>query len=253
MSLFKLTFKTTIARNTYLIFLLVLALLPLVLPYMTPWEEKPTLLQPARAQTAWGLLWIVTLVWLFYQAAVMGHDGASQGVLEYFKTLGVKRRSLIVQLWANSLLWGLVCVGLVLGISLLFAMPGDPQEARMWVITNVQYAALYLLVVAPLFFLATALGTRINATAAYVVTSGLALYGLYGVGYLDFFLSQSGNPVVDAIYVISPHYHLADLTTRLLYKMGPLENGIFAKMALYLAGVGLVVISVAVALFREKK
>ncbi len=236
MSLFKLTLKTTIARNTYLIFILVLAVLPLVLPYLTPWEEKPSLLQPARAQTAWSLLWIISVIWLFYQAAVIGHEGASQGVLEYFKTIGVSRRSQMLQLWANSLLWCVICVVLVVGVSLLFAMPGDPEEARMWVVTNLQYASLYLLVVAPLFFFAMALGTRINATAAYVVTAGMALYGLYGIGYLDFFLSQSGNPVVDAIYVISPHYHLADLTTRLLYKMGPLETVTFAKIAAYLFG-----------------
>lgn len=253
MPLFKLTLKTTIARNTYLIFLLSLVLLPLVLPYMTPWEEKSTLLQPARAQAAWSILWLVSLVWLFYQAAIMGHDGASQGVLEYFKTLGMKRRSQLMQLWVNSLLWCLICVTIVLALVLLFAMPGDPEEAKMWVITNLQYAILYLLVVTPLFLLATALGTRINETAAYVITVGMALYGLYGIGYLDFFLSQSGNPVVDTMYVISPHYHLADLTTRLVYKMGPLESSAFIKMVIYFLGLGMVVIGFSSLIFRTKK
>lgn len=253
MPLFKLTLKTIIARNTYLVFLLALILLPLVLPYLTPWEEKPALLQPARAQTAWGLLWIVSLVWLFYQAAVMGHDGASQGVLEYFKTMGVNRCSQMCQLWANSLLWCGVCVIIACGISLLFAMPGDPEEARMWLQTNLQYAVLYLLSMAPLFLMAIALGTRINGTAAYVISAGLAVYGLYGIGFLDFFLSQSGNPVVDALYVVSPHYHMADLTTRLVYKMGPLESPAFMKMVVYFVGLGMVIVSVSSLLFRVKK
>ena len=209
--------------------------------------------RPAQAQTAWGLLWVVSLVWLFYQAAQIGHDGASQGLLEYFKTLGVKRSSLIVQLWANSLLWCVICLLIVLGISLFLAMPTNPEETGMWVATNLQYAVLYLLVVVPLFLLATALGTRINSTAAYVITTALAVYGLYGIGYLDFFLSHSGNPVVDAIYVISPHYHFANLTNRLVYNMGPLESAAFIKMLFYFAALDSVVIGVSALLFQEKK
>jgi hypothetical protein len=253
MPLFKLTLKTIIARNTYLVFLLVLVVLPLALPYLTPWEEKPSVFAPARAQTAWSLLWLITLVWLFYQAASMGHDGASQGVLEYLKTLGMKRRSQMGQLWANSLLFCGICLVLVLGISLLLARPDNPEETGMWVATNLQYALLYLLAVGPLFLLATALGTRINGTAAYVITVGLAVYGLYGIGYLDFFLSQSGNPVVDLLYVLSPHYHLADLTNRLVFQMGPLEGSAFAKITAYLIGLGIVIVGVGTLLFREKK
>lgn len=253
MPLFRLTFKTIIARNTYLVFLLVLVLLPLILPYLTPWEEKPGVYKPARAQTAWGILWIVSLVWIFYQSALMGHDGASQGVLEYFKTLGMKRRSQMCQLWANSLLLCGVCLALVLGISLLMAMPDEPEAKGMWVMTNLQYAVLYLMVVAPLFLLATALGTRINATAAYVITAGIAVYGLWGIGYLDFFLSQSGNPVMDALYVVSPHYHLADLTTRLVFQMGPLESSVFLKILAYFLGLDLVIIGISALLFRVKK
>lgn len=253
MPLFRLTLKTIVARNTYLVFLLALVLLPLVLPYLTPWEEKPSVFDSSRAQTAWTMLWFVSLVWLMYQAALMGHDGASQGVLEYFKTLGMKRRSQMVQLWANSMLFCGICLILVLLISIFLGMPDNQDLRGMWIATNLQYAVLYVLVVAPLFSLATALGTRINATAAYVVTAGIAVYGLYGIGYLDFFLSQSGNRVIDAFYVLSPHYHLADLTTRLTFQMGPLENAAFLKMMAYFLGLDLVVICICVLLFRVKK
>lgn len=253
MPLFKLALKTIIARNTYLVFLLALVTLPWILPYLTPWEEKPSVFAPARALTAWGLLWLLTLLWLFYQAAIMGHDGASQGVLEYFKTLGMKRRNQMLQLWANSLLFCGICLSLVLMIALVFSLPEKTESVGPWVITNLQYAVLYLLAVAPLFLLAIALGTRINGTAAYVITAGMAVYGLYGIGYLDFFLSQSGNPVIDAVYVISPHYHLADLTNRLVFQMGPLENSAFIKILVYFMGLDLVVVSASVLLFRVKK
>ncbi|MCF6314199.1 MAG: hypothetical protein L3J39_17255 [Verrucomicrobiales bacterium] len=253
MPLFKLTLKTIIARNTYLVFLLLLVLLPWILPYLTPFEEKPSVFAPARAQTAWSMLWVISLVWLIYQAAIMGHDGASQGVLEYFKTLGMKKRSQMLQLWANSLLFCGICLSVVLFTSLVFALPEKVEGVRPWVATNLQFALLYCMVMPPLFLLAIALGTRVNGTAAYVVTAGLAVYGLYGIGYLDFFLSQSGNPVIDSLYVISPHYHLADLTNRLVFQMGPLETGAFIKILVYFVGFDLLVVAVSAFLFQVKK
>ncbi len=123
----------------------------------------------------------------------------------------------------------------------------------MWVATNFQYAWLFLLVIAPLSMLAIALGTRLNATAAYVLTGVIAIYGLFGVGYLDFFLSQSGQPILNFLYVISPHYHLADLTNRLVFKLGALDGASFMKSTVYLAGVGMLLVGLACSLYREKK
>jgi len=100
---------------------------------------------------------------------------------------------------------------------------------------------------------AIALGTRLNATAAYVITGAIAVYGLFGIGYLDFFLSQSGQPFFDFLYLISPHFHLADLTNRLTFKLGALDATSFAHSAIYLAGLGLVLTGFACVLYREKK
>ena len=253
MSLFKLTLTTIITRKTFLIFAVLFAIFPLMLPMITPWEEKPQLIEPARAQTAWSMLWLLALGWLLYQAASFGDRWASRGVLEYLKTMGSGRLSQLGQIWLSCLTPFLGFVAAVVGICLVFAMPANSEEAKMWVTTNFQYAFLFLLVVGPLSLVAIALGTRINATAAYVITGALALYGLFGIGYLDFFLSQSGQPVLDFVYIISPHYHLADLTNRLVFKLGALDSGTFLKSATYLAGVGLVLVAAACGLFREKK
>jgi len=86
-----------------------------------------------------------------------------------------------------------------------------------------------------------------------VITAGIAVYGLHGIGYLDFFLSQSGNPVMDLFYVVSPHYHLADLTNRLVFHMGPLEGSAFARIVAYFIGLGVVIVGVGVLLYKEKK
>ena len=253
MHLYKLTLSTIVTRKTFMIFAVLFLLLPILLPTVTPWEEKPQLLEPARAQTAWGLLWLLALGWLFYQAASFGDRWASHGVLEYLKTLGTSRLKQMGQLWLSVLTLFMGFVAAVVGICLLFAMPAHPEEAQMWVTTNLQYAWLFLLVVAPLTALAIALGTRMNATAAYVITAGVAVYGLFGISYLDFFLSQTGNPFFGLLFVISPHYHLADLTGRLVFKLGGLESSSFLSISAYLLGLGLVTTAAACALFRVKK
>ncbi|MCB1230052.1 MAG: hypothetical protein KDN19_07295 [Verrucomicrobiae bacterium] len=253
MNLYKLTLTTIITRKTFIIFAILFLVLPLLLPQVTPWEEKPQLLEPARAQTAWSMLWLLALGWLFFQAASFGDRWASRGVLEYVKTLGTGRLSQLLQIWLSCMTPFIGFLVGVVAISLLFAMPSNSEEARMWVATNLQYAWLFLLVIAPLSLVAIALGTRINATAAYVLTGIFAIYGLFGIGYLDFFLSQSGQPMLDFLYVISPHYHLADLTNRLVFKLGALETAVFLKSTLYLAGLGLILVGLACSLYREKK
>ena len=121
-------------------------------------------------------------------------------------------------------------------------------------IDSVGYRGLWLaLAMGPLLLFATALGTRLNATAAYCITVGLAIYGLFGIAYLDFFLSQSGNPFFDLIFVVSPHYHLADLTDRLVFKMGALDFVAFATTSAYLAGLGCIVATASYFIYRDRK
>ena len=253
MNLYRLTLTTILTRKTFLVFAVLFVVLPLALPFLTPWESKPQLIEPARAQTVWGMLWLLALGWLFYQAAAIGDRWASSGVLEYLKTLGAGKFSQMLQIWLSCLTFFAGFLALVLAVSLLFAMPGDSAEAKMWVATNLQYAWFFLLVVAPLTALATALGTRFNAAVAYIVTAGLAIYGLFGVGYLDFFLSRTGSPFFDLLFIVSPHYHLADLTGRLIFKLGAVETSAFWNISLYLLGLGLLTVAVAFALFRERK
>jgi len=250
---FKLTLATVVTRKTCVIFALLLIVLPLLLPMATPWEEKPQLVEPARAQTAWGLLWLVVLGWVFYQAASFGDKWSTQGILEYFRPLGLNRFSQLFQIWLGVMTPFAGFLALTIGICLLFAMPGDSKEAKMWVVTNFQYALLMILVTAPLALVAIALGTRLNATVAYVITAGLALYGLYGVGYLDFFLSKTGSPFFDLIFVLSPHYHLADLTDRLVFKLGGLPAGAFLNIAGYLLGLAIFAGAISQTLFRVAK
>jgi hypothetical protein len=253
MELYKLTLASILARKTFAIFAALILILPFVLPIMTPWETKPTLLEPARAQTAWTLVWIAALSWLLFQGAMIGDKWASQGLFTYFKTLGLPRRKQITQVWLScfTIFASFLAIGFI--ISAFTAMPSDSIEAKHWLITNLQYSLLFFLVVAPLLTLAISLGTRLNGAAAYAITIGLALYGLFGIQYLEVFLADNSNPILNIIYLLSPHYHLSDLTSRLVFKLGALPGSEMMQISFYLAGIGMVITAISFTLYRESK
>ncbi len=253
MELYRLTLASILSRKTFAIFAVMLIALPFVLPHMTPTETKPSLLEPARAQAAWVILWISAISWLLFQGATIGDRWASHGVLQYFKALGVPRWKQMAQIWLScfTVFAGMVLITFV--ISTLTAMPGDASEARHWTLTNLQYVLLFLLVVAPLLILAISLGTRFNGAAAYAVTIGLAIYGLFGIGYLEVFLADNTNPVLNLLYLLSPHYHLADLTSRLVFKLGAVPGGEMLRIAAYLGGIGLILTGFSFHFYREAK
>lgn len=253
MELYKLTLASILTRKTFAIFAFLLIALPFVLPIMTPWETKPSLLEPARAQAAWGLLWVSALGWLLFQGATIGDRWASHGILEYFKTLGVSRRRQMLQLWLSCFTVFLGFMLITLLISTFTAMPTDPVEAKHWLWTNLQYFLLFLLVTAPLLIFSIALGTRINGAAAYAISIGFALYGLFGIGYLEVFLADNKNLFLNLVYILSPHYHLADLTSRLVFKLGALPAPELGQIIAYLGGLGVFLIGLSYPLYREGK
>lgn len=222
-------------------------------PWLTPWEEKPSLVEPARAQTAWIIAWLFALSWGISQAASFGDQWSSKGVLEYLSCLGKSRLGRLLQLWGSLLAACSACVALAVLISVTTALPHARAEAGMWVATNLQYAWLFMLVMGPLLLLATALGTRLSATAAYCLVAGMAFYGLVAIGYLDLFVAKGGNPLIQFVYLISPHYHLADLSERLVFKMGALEFVPFLQITTYLLGIGCLVAGAGCLLYRERK
>ncbi len=253
MELYRLTLASILTRKTFLIFAFLLISLPFVLPVMTPWESKPSLVEPARAQTAWTLLWITALGWLLFQGATISDRWASHGILEYFTTVGVSRFGQIAQIFLSCVTVFAIFLGISFAISTFTAMPGDAVESKHWLITNVQYGFLFMLVTAPLLVLSISLGTRLNGAAAYAISAGLALYGLVGIGYLEVFLADNDNTLLNILYILSPHYHLSDLTSRLVFKLGALPMADLLKMTSYLGGLGIVILGVSYKLFRVGK
>lgn len=252
MDLFRLTVTTLLARKAWVIVLLAAIAVPLALPYFTPYEANIKLLEPARAQTAWSVAWIIAVLWTLGQAASLGDKNSRTGLGAYFRSQGIGPVRQIFSIWGAVILFLLPVVFIAVMICLLTAMPADSGESAIWVMTNLQYSVLFLLAIGPLALLAVGLASRFGALVGYVLPTTLCLYGLYGVGYLGMTIKMRDNPVLEWIYALSPQYHLADLTPRLIFKMGHLPAGDFITCVIYFAAVTLVIGSCATLVFRTE-
>ena len=241
-----------IQRKVWIIALFCALILPIVLPYLTPYESNPSLIEPARAQAAWGCLWVVTIAWLFFQAARFGDDTARSGLGAYFLSSGVSGLSQMIQIWLACLSFLLPLVLVALAVCFIGAMPSDSAQAQMWVATNLQYAALFLLVVTPLMMVAVSVGSRFGSTVGYLIPLCMSIYGMYGVGYLAMMTDAQSNLLLDWLYVVSPHYHLADLTPRLVFKHGSMLGSEFLQLVVYFAGIKIVLAMLSTLTFQPK-
>ena len=89
MDLFRLTISTLMARRMWVVVLLVAIITPIVFPLFTPHETNTTLLEPARAQTAWTCAWLIGILWTLSQAARFGESNSRSGIGSYFRAQGV--------------------------------------------------------------------------------------------------------------------------------------------------------------------
>ena len=252
MRLFRLTLATVFQRKAWILCYFAVLVLPFVLPMISSATEKPILTQPARILAAWNTLWICSLLWGLFTAAREGETNARTGIGEYFLTTGVSATRQLFEIWLAVFCFVAPLVLITALICHFGAAPADPVERQMWGVLNAQYAALFLLVIAPLLALATALASRFGGIAGFATTLGMTLYGLYGVGYLDQMLRLESNPILRGLWTFSPHYRLADLTQRLYFKAGALPMEAFGMMILYFAGILAVYSGISRLCFRTK-
>ena len=252
MRLFRLTLATIFQRKAWAICAFAVIVLPFALPLISSATEKQILVQPARILAAWNTLWICSLVWGLFAAAREGEMNAKSGIGEYFLTTGMSATRQLFEIWLAvfcfiaplTLITALICQ--------FAAAPADPAERAMWWILNGQYAVLFLLVIAPLLALSTAIASRFGGIAGFAVTLFITIYGLYGVGYLDNMLKLEANPILRGLWTLSPHYRFADLTQRLYFKTGALPGEAFGMMILYFAGILGVYTAISRCCFRTK-
>lgn len=221
-------------------------------PLVTPWEENPVILQPARTQAAWIYAWLVLFTWLPFQAAALGHRLRDEGMLEHLRAGGQSVWSLFIQLSSAVMVWMVATGLLALIVTAVFCRPLQPAEAALWVNLSLQYFALYCLSAAPLILLGIALGTCVSEVVAFLIPSGLLFAGLFGGAFLGPILADSQSPLFKALWVVLPHYHLADLTPRLVFKMGPLLSTDFLQSAACLGLQGAALAILGLCIFRTR-
>lgn len=237
MRLYRLILATIFQRKAWALCAFAVLVIPFTLPLISSASEKPILLQPARIQASWGTLWICSLLWGLFTAAREGENNAKSGIGEYFRTTGVSPSHQLFQIWLAVFSYIAPLTLITVLISHFGALPSDPKEQSMWLVVHLQYATLFLLAIAPLLALAASLASRFGGITGFTSTTFLALYGLYGVGYLDNLLKLETNPFLRAIWTYSPHYRYADLTQRLYFKTGALPGDAFALMVAYFLGI----------------
>lgn len=252
MRLFRLTLATIFQRKAWAICAFAVAVLPFALPLISSATEKPILIQPARVLASWGTLWICTLIWGLFTAAREGETNSKTGVGEYFLTTGLSPTRQLFEIWLAVFIFIVPMALATATICIFAATPSDPVERSMWYVLNLQYAALFLLVIAPILALSIAIASRFGGITGFASTLALTLYGLYGVGYLDNMLKLEENPILRSVWIFSPHYRLADLTQRLYFKTGALPANVFGSMALYFLGILGVYVGISRLCFRTK-
>jgi len=60
------------------------------------------------------------------------------------------------------------------------------------------------------------------------------------------------NVLVDWIYILSPHYHFADLLPRLVFRQGSMVGSEFLELVAYFIGLTFIFTSISIVCFRAK-
>lgn len=224
---FRICMAGVATRGSCWLLLLGAVVFPWIAPLLTPWQENPQILQPARAQASWVYAWLALFTWLPFQASVLGHRLRNEGMLEHFRAGGAGISSLCLQISSAILVWMAAVVLVACAVCLTICLPSQQEEAKLWALLVFQYAALFLVTGIPLIILAVALGTRTAEVIAFMVPVGLLFIGLSGAAWLAPLLGGSSVGGLRSLWLAMPHYHLADLTPRLVFKLGALPTDVF--------------------------
>lgn len=252
MRLFRLTAATLFRRKTWVIATFTVAVLPFLFTQISGATENGALTKPALAQATWAMTLVCSIFWGFFTAAKQGESNAKSGLGEYFLTTGISAGRQLFEMWLAifSFLAPLPFISAI--ICVVMASPSQPAESAQWMVTNFQYALLFVMVMAPLVALACAVASRLGSITGFLASSGLAIYGFYGVGYLRLLGNGGDSALAKWLWTASPHYHFADPAERLRYKLGEIAWDKFPLLLAYFGGILLVYAALSRLLFRAR-
>jgi hypothetical protein len=252
MRLFRLTTATLFRRKSWVIAAFAVGVLPFLLVQISSGTENPALWKPALSQGTWAMTLLTSIFWGFFTAAKQGESNARSGLGEYFLTTGVSATRQLFEMWLSVFTFLAPLPFISAAICIFAASPSLPDERSMWLATNFQYAILFLLVMAPLVALASAVASRFGSITGFLSSSALAIYGLYGVGYLKLLGNVDKSHLAKWLWTGSPHYHFADPTERLRYKLGEIAWDKFPLLLAYFGGILLVYVAISRLVFRAR-
>ncbi|MGJ8671659.1 hypothetical protein [Rubritalea sp.] len=252
-TLFKLSLVMAVRQKTFFVVLLLLALGPFVFQQMTNYVADPSVLAPARAQAAWQLAWLAACLWLSYLAANLGGEHVRSKMGEYFLSRGEGRGSQMLALSACAAVFAVAIALLPMLVSIFAAAPGDAEELKHWVVLCVQHGVLMLLLTLSLTQLAIALASRFGALVGYTGSVFVYLLGFYAVLAVEKMVIGEDAFYMDLLYVVLPHFYLADLTHRFVHSQGAMSNSEFFAVFEYLAGWGILLSVLSYLIFTPKK
>ncbi len=93
---------------------------------------------------------------------------------------------------------------------------------------------------------------QIGEVIAFLVPAFLLFTGLVAASWMEPMLTGSSSAVHRLAWLALPHYHLADLTPRLVFKMGPLTQGDFLGSVTCLALQGVAITLTGLCMFRTR-
>ena len=251
--LFKFSFMTVVHQKLVFIVMLLLGIVPFIAAQMTNADVEPELMSAARSQALWQICWLVQMLWLLYQSASLVGGHVQSGMAAYFKSRGLSASSQVAVMWGVVMLFALVFTVWTTLATIVFAMPEGELVAKHWVLLSVQQMVLMLLVVSAWVMLTVAISSRFGVVVGYLASLALVLSGFYGVVMVGKVALLQDSPLLDMLYIITPHYYLADLTHRFIHGQGAMPISGFLSVFEYLAGWLLVTAAVAVPLSNVKK
>ncbi|MFC5049929.1 hypothetical protein ACFPK9_04820 [Rubritalea spongiae] len=254
-TLFQLSLVTAVRQKSVFIVLLLLIVGPFVFQQMTNYVADPSVLAPARVQATWQLAWLAGSLWLAYQAANLGGEHVRNKLGEYFLSRGEGRSSQMLALTLSVGVFGVLIalISVLMSAFVVTAGVGEGEAYSHWVVLSVQHAVLMLLVVLPVAQLAIALASRFGALVGYTGSVFLYILGFYMVLAVEKLVIAKDTFYFDLLYVVLPHFYLADLTHRFIHQQGAMTNGEFFAVFEYLAGWGILISAVSYFIFTPKK
>lgn len=231
--IFRLAIVQWVVAWSWLIVLGLLVLAVVTAKSMVPWRVEPDLIPHARVQALYTAYFLVAAILLPVAGAEIGRTQITRSHRIFWRAQGLGDVPyFFALLGAVGVMAALL--GLVVGTGILIVR--SDELGALAVLQSMVLSILGSIVVAPLVLglsqwvgsgTAAILGIIVNAVAYFGPGAAAAARGLFANG-------SGGRDVIELIFLLLPHLHLADQSARLTFCWAPIDAAPFAGAVAYL-------------------